>query len=184
MTVLKEAWDSNSCKKVWVAVAKHTTTKNTPRSVRFPIKPEIVGDKLLQSTDTRRRYMRRGSRSPSMIAIDAVRSSAEVAKIEAHDQQHEKLERQSKLHLQTNTHEDCPDQCVSASDQSFEHDESLTQHIRRSLSLPGKRRTHSPLSKEFVNTELALSLFQKAHLTDAQKRRLSLEILSRVELDG
>ena len=134
------------------SIAKHSSSK-AKRAVRFSIKPspELVGDSYLQSTDKRRRYMRRGSRSPSMLAIHAVRSSAEVAAIEAFDSKQEKLERQQRR-------------------------SSLTQVIRRSFSLP--------FTKESVNHDLARCLFHKTNLTTAQRRRLSLEILSRVQLES
>jgi hypothetical protein len=140
------------------------------RAVRFSIKPspEIVGDAYLQSTDKRRRYMRRGSRSPSMLAIHAVRSSKEVAQLEAYDVQQEKLEQ---------THS------------------SLKHVIRRSLSLPMSSTSLYPLhhprflpfhhqrKEPTVDEELAQSLFHQTKLTNAEKRRLSLEILSQVQLE-
>lgn len=136
--------------------AKHSDPTKSKRAVRFHSKssPEVVGDSFLQSTNKRRRYMRRGSRSPNMLAIHVVRSSAEVAAVEAYDVQQEKLEQKQP---------------------------SLAHVIRRSLSLPGRQRT---FSKEAVNHDLARSLFHKTNLTNAQKRRLSLEILSRVQLEA
>lgn len=169
MTATKNATRSRgACKRA--VTGRHQNVVMPPRSVRFSIKPspEIVGDKFLQSTDNRRRYMRRGSRSPNMLALHAVRLSAEVAQIEAYDADQEKLEAPKCFPSTDSTTADC---C---------HDQSLTNHIRRSMSLPGKRKIALP--KEIVDTELARSLFQKTHLTGAQKRRVSLEILSRVEL--
>lgn len=192
MTVLKgETTLKNNCgiKKAAIGGAKHL---KPVRSVRFSLKPspEIVGDTYLQSTDRKRQYMRRGSRSPSMLAIDAVRSSAEIAQIEAYDYQQEKLEQkqlqlQSKPNVQVIPHKklfsENEDYSEAEPPSSCQAHQSLTHHIRRSL--PGKkRRCSKPLPKEIVDTELARSLFQKAHLTDAQKRRLSLKILSQVDL--
>jgi hypothetical protein len=134
-----------------------------------------------------------------MLAIDAVRSSAEIAQIEAYDYQQEKLEQQSKLNIHTHDHAAHQQTsatmqssaasayyCTSDADVSFCHGphqhQSLTHHIRRSMSLPGNNKLHQSSPTEIVDTELARSLFQKTHLTDAQKRRLSIEILSQVEL--
>ncbi|CAB9514008.1 expressed unknown protein [Seminavis robusta] len=157
--------------------AKFTVSTKNNRAVRFSIKPspELVGDSFLQSTDKRRRYMRRGSRSPNMLAIHAVRSSREVANLEAHDRQQEKLEQKQRQQQQQ---------------------PSLHHVIRRSFSLP---MSGSPATTptqpcllaygvktqpETVDHELAQSLRQKTSLTNAQKRRLSLEILSRVQLEA
>jgi hypothetical protein len=140
------------------------------RAVCFSVNPspEIVGDAYLQSADNRRRYMRRGSRSPSMLAIHAVRSCQEIAQLEACDVQEEKLEQAHSL---------------------------LKHVIRRSFSLPLKSNSIHPFqyprSLPFLKQpqeatgveELAQSLFHKTKLTNAEKRRLSLDILTQVQIE-
>ena len=140
--------------------------------MRFSIKasPELVGDQYLQSCNTRRRYMRRGSRCPNMLAIDAVRSSVEVAKEEAIDKYEERIEQLRLVGVNHN---------------------SLSHVIRRSFSLPKTTSTTPKTAslyvfdavKGSVEHDLAHSLFQKTKLTVAQKRRLSLQILSRVSAE-
>lgn len=154
-----------------VCITKHTYLR---RRVRFSIKasPELVGDQYLQSCDTRRRYMRRGSRAPTMLDIDAVRSSVEASKAIAFDKHEERLEEL----------------------RSMNYPNSLSHVILRSFSLPKTTGilvpSRSPPTKhlfgaanDVVETDLARSLFYKTKLTVAQKRRLSLEILSRVSAE-
>ena len=150
---------------------KHVSLK---RVVRFSIKasPELVGDQYLQSCDTRRRYMRRGSRAPNMLDIEAVRSSAEATKAIAFDKHEERLEQLRSMNKRN----------------------SLSNAILRSFSLPKPTGMLAPsrsssnnhlfdAAKDTVENDLAWSLFYKVKLTSAQKRRLSLEILSRVSAE-
>lgn len=99
-----------------------------------------------------------------MLAIDAVRSSAEVAEIEAYDLQQEKLEEEQQHQIKN-------------------HD-SLCRMFRRSFSShpadQQKAASNQKAGGDAEEDELALSLLKKTNLTEAQKRRLSLEILSRV----
>ena len=87
-----------------------------------------------------------------MLAIHAVRSSAEIAAIEAYDMQEEKLQQPRRS--------------------------SLTLAIRQSFAMARR------FSQDAVDRDLARSLLNKTDLTHAQKRRLSMEILSQVQMDA
>jgi len=106
----------------------------------------MVDDEGIQSS-TKRRFMRRGSRAPSMLAIKSVLLSNEIKQAEACDKSEERIEQlRALITLKT---------------------PSLKQEIRRSFSLP-------------KCPEVTKRLFQ-AHLKVAERRRLSLDVLSEVK---
>jgi len=115
-----------------------------------------------------------------MWAIHAVRASVEVAELEAYDDQqvqqsHKQLDYESPL------------KASSSKDLHQQRRPSLVQMAAYSLQsrspMTTTRTTNIP-PKELVNGDLARSLFHKTNImTPGQRRRLSLEILSRVSAE-